>query len=136
VGVSRDNIELARRAYEAFSRGDLQAALDFIDADVEIHEGQDLPDGGVYRRHQGFLANVSAWSEVFAELRFEPEDFVDAGDRLLVLVRVSGRGKASGAEFEQRQAHVWTVRDGKGVRLEFFSDRAEAERAVGLRVNR
>jgi ketosteroid isomerase-like protein len=110
----------------------VQGALEFIHPDVEVHSGPELPDPQVYRNHQGFLDNIREWSEVFEELRYEPEEFVEVGDRLLVIVLVSGRGRESGAGFEQRQAHVWTIREGKAVRLDFYLDRAEAETAVGL----
>jgi uncharacterized protein len=130
--VSQDNVELARRGYDAFARGDMDAVLELIDSDFELRSGSHLPDQEVYREREGFLANVQEWSEVFEQLHFEPEEFIEAGDRLLVLVRVSGRGRGSGAGFEQRQAHVWTTRDKKAVRLEFYADRAEAERAAGL----
>jgi uncharacterized protein len=130
--VSQDNIELARRGYEAFNRGDIEGFLEFIHPDVELDEGQDLPDRGIYQKHEGFLANMQAWSDVFEELRFEPEELIEVDDRLLVLVRVTGRGRGSGAEFDQRQAHVWTIRDSKGIRLEFYADRNEAEKATGL----
>jgi ketosteroid isomerase-like protein len=73
---------------------------------------------------------------VFEELRYEPEECIDAGARLIVMVRVSGRGRGSGAAFEQRQAHVWSIRDDRAVRLDFYLDRAEAERAAGLRADR
>jgi ketosteroid isomerase-like protein len=89
--VSQDNTELARRGYEAFNRGDIEGFLEFIHPDVELDEGQDLPDRGIYQKHEGFLANVRAWSDVFDELRFEPEELIEVGDRLLVLVRVTGR---------------------------------------------
>jgi ketosteroid isomerase-like protein len=135
VGVSRENIERARRGYEAFNSGDMEGALEFIDPDFELHSGADLPDPTVYQKREGFLANIREWSDVFRELHYEPEEFIEAGDRLIALVRVSGRGRGSGAEFEQRQAHVWTIRDEKAVRLDFYPGRAEAEEAVGLRAN-
>lgn len=134
--MSEDNIEVARRGYEAFNRGDIEAVLEFIDPNVEVDEGHELPDRAIYRKHEGFITNARAWSDVFEELRFEPKEFIEVGDRLLVLVRVSGHGRESGAEFDQHQAHVWTVRNGKGVRLEFYADRAEAEKAAGLEATR
>jgi ketosteroid isomerase-like protein len=131
--VERVDVDLARRGYEAFNRGDMDAVLDLLDTDVEVRESEEVPDAGVHHKHAGFLANLGEWEAVLGRVHLEPQEFVVSGDRLLVMVRVSGRGQASGATFEQLQAHVWTVRAGKAVRLEFFADRAEAERAAGIR---
>jgi ketosteroid isomerase-like protein len=130
--VPSENAARARRGYEAFNRGDVQGALEFIHPDVEVHTGSELPDPQVYRSREGFLDNIREWSDIFEELRYEPEEIVENGDRLIVIVRVSGRGRGSGAGFEQRQAHVWTIRQEKAVRLEFYLDRAEAEQAAGV----
>jgi hypothetical protein len=73
------NVEIARRGYDAFNRRDMEAVLEIIDPDVELDEGRDLPDRNVYRTHEGFLASIRSWQDVFDELRFEPEEFIEAG---------------------------------------------------------
>jgi ketosteroid isomerase-like protein len=69
---------------------------------------------------------------MFRELRMEVERTWDWDDQVLVFVRQSGRGSASGAGFEIRIAHLWTLRDGKLIRCQAFGDRDEALDAAGL----
>ena len=73
------------------------------------------------------------FTEQFDEFRFEFEDVLDAGgDRVVLLFYLHGRGKDSGAVFEERPAWVQTIRDSKAVRIEAYLDRREALKAVGL----
>jgi len=68
-----------------------------------------------------------------AEVQFEPEQFVEAGDLILVVLRQTARGRTSGAALEQSINHVWRIEGGTARELRVFSDRAEALEAVGLR---
>jgi uncharacterized protein len=70
---------------------------------------------------------------MFDGLEIEPEEFLDGGDRVVVVSTMSGRGRGSGAETEQRLVSVWTFREGKIVRHDSFTDRDEALREVGLK---
>jgi ketosteroid isomerase-like protein len=63
----------------------------------------------------------------------EVEEYISAGEFVVVLCRYTGRGKASGVDVDVRGAHVWKMRDGKAVRLEVFSSREKALEAAGLR---
>jgi ketosteroid isomerase-like protein len=67
-------------------------------------------------------------------VHYDPDalEFFDAGDRVVVFARAVGKGKASGLEVAQDEAHVWTVRDGKLQLCVSYVDRAEALRAAGL----
>jgi ketosteroid isomerase-like protein len=77
-----------------------------------------------------FLGQLQAAWETWS---WEPEEFIDAGDdRVLVMARMRGKGKASGQEVDQPIAQVCTMEDGRLVRHETYWDRAEARRAVGL----
>ncbi len=70
---------------------------------------------------------------MFGEIDYEIEQVWDQGDQVLVFLGVSGRGSASGARFEIRIAHLWTLRDGMLARGEGFGDRTEALEAARLR---
>lgn len=63
-----------------------------------------------------------------------PEEFIDAGaDQVLVFSREGGRGRGSGAEVESHPtAHLWTIRDGRAVRMQSYWERADALEAAGL----
>jgi ketosteroid isomerase-like protein len=68
--------------------------------------------------------------EAFDALRLEPEEFIDAGDQIVVSLRQRVRGKGSGAEVVGRIAHVWTMRKGAALRLRIFGDKERALEAL------
>jgi ketosteroid isomerase-like protein len=63
----------------------------------------------------------------------DAERFIDAGDRVVVIATMRGRGGASGVAVERRHGSVWTIRDGKAVRFQWFHEPDNALEAVGLR---
>jgi ketosteroid isomerase-like protein len=76
---------------------------------------------------------VRTVEEAVEGYRPEIERFIDAGDKVVTLAVESGRGRDSGAEVRSgRTAHVWTLRDGKAIRLDLYNDRSAALKAVGL----
>jgi ketosteroid isomerase-like protein len=129
---TRSNAELVRRGYESFAAGDVQAALELIDPNVvvAVFTGRPGANRETYHGHEGFFENLGEMTDVFDDFRFEPLEIEEYGDRLLVTVRVTGRGKASGVGIDSRLFHVWTVRDGKAVRFEIYNERDEAEASL------
>jgi uncharacterized protein len=125
-------VELVRRGFDTFARGDLESFLGFVDRDIEISEPPELPGRRTYRGHQGLLDSMAAWAGQFEEFHAEPIRMIDAGDQVVVLVRQRGRGKGSGAMVEQRFGYVLTIQKGKLIRWEAFNRFAEALEAVGL----
>ena len=130
--MSQENVELVRGGFDSFARGDLELFLEFTDPQVEIVEPFELPGQRTYRGHQGLLEAIQSWAGQWEDFRAEPERIIDAGDRVVVVVHQSGRGKTSGATVEQRIAYVFTIRDGKLSRWEVFLRVDEALEAVGL----
>jgi uncharacterized protein len=129
--MSQENVELVRRGYEAFARGDLETAMELFHPDIEWHD-PDRPGGGTYRGREGVLRNLEEWLEGWEEFRLEPEEFLEAGDQVVVLVRQSGRGKGSGVEIEAPLAQAFRVREGKVVWARIYASREEALEAAGL----
>jgi uncharacterized protein len=130
--MSRADIERARRGYEALAARDMEAVLELIDPDVEveIHTGRpDLPETPLHG-HAGFLENLNQLTEVFDEIQVEPEEFVEAGEHLVVVIHTSGRGRSSGITIENRVAHVLTLRDGKAIRFRVYGSKEEALAAI------
>jgi ketosteroid isomerase-like protein len=103
-----------------------------IDPDVvvAVFTGRPGANKQTYHGHDGFFENLGEMTDVFDEFRFEAQEIVEHGDRLLVTARVTGRGKSSGVEIASRLFHLWTLRDGKAVRFEIYNDREEAEAAL------
>ncbi len=132
--MSQENVELIRTAYAAFSRGDVDAMLQVCDPEVECQLPQGGLNAGTLRGHQALRAFLESYVESFESFQIEPEEIKDAGDRVLVFLRVLGRGRGSGADVEVRPAHLWTMQSGKGIRVEAFTEqsRASALEVAGL----
>jgi ketosteroid isomerase-like protein len=131
--MSQENIEIVRRTTEAYNRGDFDEAIAWMDPAIEWDMTRvDVPDPEVYRGFEGLMTFDSLWNESWEWLELEPKDFIEAGERVVSLVRQIGRGKLSGAQVEQRFAQLWTLRDGKIVRMEMHPDKESALEAAGL----
>jgi ketosteroid isomerase-like protein len=136
--MSQQNVEWARKRYEALRlavrAGDFDGFVrDYVHPDVEWVPLPGSPDSlAVQHGHAAMKARFAAMLEAIDEPQIEAQEFIDAGVQTVVAVRVSGRGKASGAEVDGRLFHVVTEDHDKLVRVEWYTSRAEALKAVGL----
>jgi ketosteroid isomerase-like protein len=130
--MARTSVDVVRESYEAMGRGDMEALMELLDPNIEIRERPESPDARTYLGHEGVVASLRQSTETFRDLEFHPERFFDAGDRVVVIVRMRGRGKESGVPVEDRLAHLWTVRAGKAVELQAYTDPGEALEAAGI----
>ncbi len=131
--MSRENVEAVRRAVAAFNEGGVEGLLVHFDPGIEwISVRGFLPDAQDRAGHEGVREWFSMISELFCDLRWEPLEFVDAGDRVMVSARLSGIGKGSGIATEVTLFHVVTLRGSKAVRFESYMNRPEALEAAGL----
>jgi ketosteroid isomerase-like protein len=130
--MSQENVEVVRRAYEAFDT-DLEALLRLLDPAIEWVSPSDAIEPGLRRGRDGvrdaFAATAMAWDQP----THTAEGFVDAGDEVLVTVTFRGHGRGSGMDAERTEFHVWTVQSGAVIRFQWFYRRREALEAVGLR---
>jgi ketosteroid isomerase-like protein len=131
--MSQENVELVRAALDAASRGDLDALIGALDPAIEWTHVESDPDYAVHRGHDDVRAWLDEWAEVFPDMRWETERFLDAGGELVIaLGRLCGRAGASGADVGSLvYGIIFTVRSGKIVRVE-ETDREAAVEAVGL----
>ena len=120
-----------RGAYAAFNRGDIDATLEPLDAQIEWSEPAEFPGGGTYHGHDGVKRYLTQSRAGFTEGSSEPEQFILAGDRIVVLVHAHIRPKGSDEWQDVRLADVYTIRNGKAVKMRAFADRQEALRWVG-----
>lgn len=123
-GGSESGIAVVRGFYEAVARGDLPAVLDLLDPRVELTAPQSMPWGGTFTGREGVREMFAKLAEQPVEFRREPREYLDLGERVVVTLGVFGRPKAGGTEFEVPEVHVWTVRQGRIVRLEAYFDTA------------
>ena len=121
-----DAIDLVKRSYDAFALGDLDGVLADMHPDIEWHQAQGLPHGGRYRGVAEVRRNIfdpldEEWWDEFSAV---PDEFLDAGEEVVVLGRYRGIAKGTGRELDVPFVHVWTVRDAKAVRFRQFLDTA------------
>jgi uncharacterized protein len=119
-------VEIVQRSYAAFARGDLDGVLGDMDPDIEWRQAQGLPHGGTYRglaevRRNIFDPLAEEWWDEFSA---DPDEFLDAGDEVVVLGRYRGVAKGSGKRLDVPFVHVWTLRGEKAVRFRQFLDTA------------
>jgi ketosteroid isomerase-like protein len=129
--MSDANIEVLKRMYEAFNRGDIVTALSAIDSQIEWRvTAEASPSPKTYHGHSGVRSALSSLLEVWSDYRNEPLEFIAADDCVVVRLRSQATGKASGAEVSGEVAHLWEIRNGKAVRFEAYLDPEEALRAA------
>jgi ketosteroid isomerase-like protein len=131
--MSRQNVELVRRLHEAFNRRDAETFLELLDPDVEWVPMMARLEGAVYRGRAEVERWMAGLDHDWLELRTEPQEFRDLGNVVLILGSWHARARYSGLVLDSEPgAWVAHVRDGKVVRQETFTDRAQAFVAAGL----
>jgi uncharacterized protein len=130
--VNEDVIPRLRAAYQQMSRGEMRSVLGLLDPEIEIRDRPESPDASEYHGHQGALASFQKGVDMFASFELFPEAVYEGEDEVVVVLRMRGVGKESGAPVEDRIAHHLTLRGEKAVRLQVYSDPADALRAAGI----
>src|SRR5262245_16378115 len=131
--MSQENVDVVRAAFEALNRRDRETAFSFADPEVVVDATRRVFNPTTYVGLQGIREWAADLDEIWASFTNEVSEFIDAGDRVVVVGQLRGKGKASGVEVRQGIAGVWTVRDGRIVRVEIgYTDRREALEAMGL----
>jgi len=132
--MSEENVALLRAIYSAFAAGDIPGVLSRMSADIVWNEAENFPyaDGNPYRGPDAILAGVfarlgSEWDGFAAA----PEEFLDAGDTVVVLGRYRGAHKATGRALDAQLAHVWRVAGGKAAAFQQYTDTLQAARVTG-----
>jgi ketosteroid isomerase-like protein len=134
--MSEENVEAVRLGQEAINRRDVEAVLEGLDPEVEWHDVFQVMLGGeakVYRGHAGVRDMFRDLYEAFIEIRGEFSEIRDLGDRIVVIGRLSARGKQSGAEIESPLGSMLQFRHGRAVQIRTYLDPKEALEAAGLR---
>src|SRR3954465_11209059 len=130
--MSEENLEIVREAHQRFTKTG-QPMWERIDAATEVFD-HDTPDAqNPDRGRHGLTKCPSDFDEARASYEMEVERLIDAGERVVSLFRIRAVGAGSGVAVERGDAMVWTFRNGKLARLDYFNDQAEALKAAGLR---
>ncbi len=130
--TDRADIEMLRAGYEAFSRGEWDSVFREAHPDIELITTDRVTNPGTYRGVDDIRRFFEDLFEPFEEVVAEPEEFLERGDQIVVLVVVRSRPRGSSAFIENRIGHLWTMRDGQVVRFQIFPEREKALEAAGL----
>jgi ketosteroid isomerase-like protein len=131
--MSHKNLAIVRAIHEAWARGESPAILGLLHPDIEYVNPPEAVEPGTRRGITAYEDARRSMHEAFEDVRIEVREIIDVGDQVVVLAAFIARGRSSGVQREHEDAYVWTVRDGKAVRFQWFNDPAKALKAVGLR---
>ncbi|GAC1435155.1 MAG: nuclear transport factor 2 family protein [Solirubrobacteraceae bacterium] len=131
--MSRENVELTKQGYEAFARGDFERLFTWLDPEIDWDVSRRLIDPGRFHGHQGVREFLRRQGEVWGGQRIEAEEFIEAGEDLVVVpIRFVSTGRASGIDVVARAAWVWEIRNGVAVRATLYQSKAQALEAAGV----
>jgi len=121
-----EDVKTLRGAYESLNTGDIEGAMAVLDEDAEWCEHSDLPEAGLYRGRDSIRGFLESFLESWDDFSQETEDVLAGEGCVLILLRSRARGKGSGIAVEARYAHLWTMEDGRGTRVDAYFDSDEA----------
>ncbi len=130
--MSRENVEALRSVYDEWGKGNFQAGTDLFDPQIAFIIRPEFPEAGTYLGPAGMVKYMRGFLLAWTGLTITAEEFIEAGDSVVVAVAQRGVGQESGTRVELRYFQIWTFRGGAAIRFENVGDRAEALEAVGL----
>jgi uncharacterized protein len=122
--MAEEDVQALRRIYAAFSRWDIDELSHDVTHDFELNLPESLPYGGTRHGYDGVQAFASVHQDHVEGQWADPDEFLDAGDRIVVLGRNRGRATRTGRAFEMPFAHVWTLTDGVASPCQVYTDSA------------
>ncbi len=132
--MSAENVSLVQGIYRAFASGDVPAAIAAMSPEIEWNEAENFPyaDGNPYIGPEAIVGGVFArLASEWDGFHFAPEQFLDAGDTVVVTGRYHGTWRATGKAMSPQAAHIWTCAQGKAVRFQQMVDTLAVARATG-----
>jgi uncharacterized protein len=124
--MGEQSLDVVKGVYEAFGRGDVPAVLGAMADDIEWHEAEGMPYGGVYNGGEAVAKNVlGPITQDIPDFAVKPEEFIASGDAVAAVVRYTGTGKATGKQLNLPVVHVFDVRNGKIAQFRQFIDTAK-----------
>lgn len=129
--MSRENVEIVRRMLDAFNDEDIERIFALTHPELVIEIGPTVsaePD--TYRGHAGMQRYIDSFQDAMYEIRFEADRLHDAGEAVVVPLRLSARGRQTGIPVEQHSAGVWTISGGKVIGVRTYATEDDALAAV------
>ena len=129
-----DDVAGLRQVYAEWGRGNFRPRFDVYADDMVWGWSEEFPGlrGVSSDTPEEGSRRLREWLSQWKDWRCEAEEFIATGDFVVVLARYTGHGKESDVAVDSRGAHLWTMRDGKAIRLEVFSSRSKALEAARL----
>lgn len=129
--MSEQNVEIVRRIYAAWAKGS-PVSSGLLADDIEWVNAREAVDPGTRTGVSAFGDAAATVDAAFEDAQVQFERFIDAGDEVVVIGTLRGRGRGSGIAVERRQGYVWTIQDGKATRFRWFNDPSDALEAAGV----
>jgi ketosteroid isomerase-like protein len=131
--VSEENLEIVRQVYLAWQGDEPESApLGFLADEFEYVNPPYAVHPGTRLGKEGWASAAKNLSDSFESWAHTPGEMIDAGNMVVVMATFRARGRGSSVDLDKYEPHVWTLRDGKVTRFQWFNDRDEALRAAGL----
>ncbi len=128
--MSEYDVQALRRIYAAINRDDLDELAADVAHDIEWSLPEPVPWGGIHHGPDGIRAFATVFRDHIEGTWADPDDFLEAQDRVVVLGRLRGRARETDQEFEVEFAHVWTLTDGVASHLRAYYDTAPIAAAL------
>ena len=130
--MSEENTEIVLAIYQAWRRGGSLAASGLLDPAIEWLNPDDAVDGGAHQGLDNFMATVESINDTLDDVDIELERLIEVGNDVVVVGVMRARVRGSDTELRRRQGYVWTIRNGKAVRFQWFNNPRQAFEAAGL----
>jgi ketosteroid isomerase-like protein len=131
--MSQENIEVVRRGYEHWmATGELSSELVHPEVVWDMSTFRGWPEQQTYSGVEGANQFLADWGETWEDWEVDVEQYLDAGEDVVTIVRQRGRSKATGVAVEMHFGQIWTVRDGQQTRLRMYASPEEALETAGL----
>ncbi len=132
--MARENIARLRPLYAAWQRGAYDEGLDVLDPQIEWRPAAEMPGhAGVSYGREAATRYLADWRATWGTNSVEVARFIEVGDQVLALARERGEGRGSGLVVETEFAQLWTMHEGRAVRMQEWRTWEEALEAIGLR---
>jgi uncharacterized protein len=131
--MSQENVEIVRRIYASWAPGSSPTESNLLHPDIQWVNPSYALEPGTRTGIEAFGSITDELDDTVRDFRMDVERCIDSGDRVVVIATMRGRGRSSDVQIENRHSAVWTIRDGKAVRFQWFNEPDEALEAAGLR---
>ena len=132
--MSRQNVEIAKRAVDAFNRGDMDELFALLNPTVQWTTADDEPDPQTYVGHEGVRQLIASLLDIWEQgFTMKAHEFIDLGDVVVVPFTIPVQARGSGVALNAEETHVFTMHHGKIVRVREYRTRDDALKAVGLK---